>query len=147
MPLGQGVQDMTLTLDGPQLPAPSASVHARQRLGDDPTAGWCGKGAAKYGRPQCRCEWERRGARGRSAYGDLRGLVDARDVDVQPFTGTSGFGQDDAAQRWLAASRFISVDTHPTCSITAHRGAVHASRSAPFEAFGLVSCLATPTHS
>ena len=36
MPLWQVVQEMALTLDGQELPAPSASVQARQRLGAEP---------------------------------------------------------------------------------------------------------------
>lgn len=36
MPLWQVVQEMALTLDGKDLPAPSASVQARQRLGAEP---------------------------------------------------------------------------------------------------------------
>ena len=36
MPLWQVVQEMALTLDGKELPAPSASVQARQRLGAQP---------------------------------------------------------------------------------------------------------------
>ena len=36
MPLWQVVQEMALTLDGQALPAPSASVQARQRLGAEP---------------------------------------------------------------------------------------------------------------
>lgn len=36
MPLWQVVQEMALTLDGQDLPAPSASVQARQRLGAEP---------------------------------------------------------------------------------------------------------------
>ena len=38
MPLWQVVQEMALTLDGQALPAPSASVQARQRLGAEPLA-------------------------------------------------------------------------------------------------------------
>jgi Insertion element 4 transposase N-terminal/Transposase DDE domain len=38
MPLWQVVQEMSLTLDGQDLPAPSASVQARQRLGAEPLA-------------------------------------------------------------------------------------------------------------
>ncbi len=38
MPLWQVVHEMALTLDGKQLPAPSASVQARQRLGAEPMA-------------------------------------------------------------------------------------------------------------
>ena len=38
MPLWQVVQEMALTLDGQELPAPSASVQARQRLGAQPLA-------------------------------------------------------------------------------------------------------------
>jgi len=36
MPLWQVVQEMALTLEGKELPAPSASVQARQRLGPEP---------------------------------------------------------------------------------------------------------------
>ena len=36
MPLWQVVQEMALTLDGKELPAPSANVQARQRLGPEP---------------------------------------------------------------------------------------------------------------
>jgi hypothetical protein len=38
MPLWQVVQEMALTLDGQDLPAPSSSVQARQRLGAEPLA-------------------------------------------------------------------------------------------------------------
>ena len=38
MPLWQVVQQMALTLDGKDIPAPSASVQARQRLGPEPMA-------------------------------------------------------------------------------------------------------------
>lgn len=38
MPLWQVVQEMALTLDGQELPVPSASVQARQRLGPEPLA-------------------------------------------------------------------------------------------------------------
>jgi hypothetical protein len=38
MPLWQVVQEMALTLDGKELPAPSASVQARQRLRPEPMA-------------------------------------------------------------------------------------------------------------
>ena len=36
LPLWQVVQEMALTLDGKELPAPSASVQVRQRLGAQP---------------------------------------------------------------------------------------------------------------
>lgn len=38
MPLWQVVQEMALTLDGQDLPVPSSSVQARQRLGAEPLA-------------------------------------------------------------------------------------------------------------
>src|SRR5690606_13565744 len=36
MPMWQVVQEMALTLEGQELPAPSSSVQARQRLGSQP---------------------------------------------------------------------------------------------------------------
>jgi hypothetical protein len=50
MPLWQVVQEMALTLDGQALPAPSASVQARQRLGAEPLAHLFGLLARAWGR-------------------------------------------------------------------------------------------------
>ena len=50
MPLWQVVQEMALTLDGQELPAPSASVQARQRLGPEPLAHLFGLLTQAWGR-------------------------------------------------------------------------------------------------
>lgn len=50
MPLWQVVQEMALTLDGQALPAPSASVQARQRLGPEPLAHLFGLLTQAWGR-------------------------------------------------------------------------------------------------
>lgn len=50
LPLWQVVQEMSLTLDGQELPAPSASVQARQRLGAEPLAHLFGLLTEAWGR-------------------------------------------------------------------------------------------------
>lgn len=50
MPLRQVVREMALTLDGQDLPAPSASVQARQRLGPEPLAHLFGLLTQAWGR-------------------------------------------------------------------------------------------------
>lgn len=50
MPLWQVVREMALTLDGQDLPAPSASVQARQRLGPEPLAHLFGLLTQAWGR-------------------------------------------------------------------------------------------------
>lgn len=50
MPLWQVVQEMALTLDGQDLPVPSSSVQARQRLGAEPLAHLFGLLADAWGR-------------------------------------------------------------------------------------------------
>lgn len=50
MPLWQVVREMALTLDGQELPAPSASVQARQRLGSEPLAHLFGLLTQAWGR-------------------------------------------------------------------------------------------------
>lgn len=52
MPLWQVVQEMALSLDGQSLPAPSASVQARQRLGAQPLAHLFGVLTDAWGRAQ-----------------------------------------------------------------------------------------------
>lgn len=54
MPLWQGVQEMALTLDGPDLPVPSRSVQARPRLGAEPLAHLFGLLTDAWGEPS-RC--------------------------------------------------------------------------------------------
>lgn len=50
-PLWQVVQQLDLSLDGQTLPAPSASVQARQRLGEEPLAGLFGLLTQAWSRP------------------------------------------------------------------------------------------------
>lgn len=56
MPLWQVVQEMALTLDGQDLPVPSSSVQARQRLGAEPLAHLFGLLTDAWGRAHPVCE-------------------------------------------------------------------------------------------